>query len=99
MDGCFFCLAGEPPALQLVNAYNFVIHAAKTDFGGVFDGVDAVARGDALFERAVVVALGGRHIENDVNASLVQCHGVERGEDAVIFEFNGFWMSHAVAIN
>ena len=83
----------------LVYVYNFVIQVAESDFGGVFDGVDAVARGDTLFEGFVVVALGWRHIENDVNASLVQCHGVERGEDAVIFEFYGFGMRHTVAIN
>ena len=63
------------------------------------DGMRAVLLLDALDERTVVVALAGRHAKDDVDASLVERHGVERGEDAVVLEFHWFGRGHTVAVD
>ena len=54
---------------------------------------------DALDERSVVVVLAGLHVEDDVHACLVECHGVEGGEDAVVLQLHGLRRCHAVAVD
>ena len=50
------------------------------------DGVSTVAALDALKQRAVVVALLGLHLSDEVDASLVECYGVGRGQDADVLQ-------------
>ena len=65
----------------------------------MLNGVDAVLLVYAVEQVGGVVL--GRHLllVDDVNAGLVEGHGVGGGQDAVVFELHGGGMVHAVAIN
>ena len=84
--------------LLLVNTYQCVLTVAKPYHLGMLNGVDAMLLVDAVEQICGVV--GGRHllIVDDVDAGLVKGYGVGRSEDAVVFEFHGLGMVHAVAV-
>ena len=70
----------------LVDAYQFILLRAKTDFLCMVDGVGTMATLDALKQRAIVVAILGFHLSDEVDTSLIKCHGVGRGKDADVFQ-------------
>ena len=53
---------------------------------------------DALQQIGRVVL--GRHLllVDDVDAGLVECYGIGRGEDTIILQLHGLGMIHAVAV-
>ena len=69
-----------------------------TEFGSMLNSVNVVLLVDAVEEVGRVVL--GRHLLliDDVDAGLIESHGVSRGEDVVVFEFHRCWMIHAVAV-
>ena len=76
-----------------------VFFGAEAQLFGVVDDVGAVLAVDALDEGLAVVAFGGGVVEDEVEAGLVKSDGVERGEDAHVFELGGFGVSVAVAVD
>ena len=73
------CLPRDVPLPLFVQIDQLVLPAADADGLGVFERVDAVARLHAFDQ--MDLALVGRGV-HQVDARLVQRHGVQRGEDA-----------------
>ena len=65
---------------MLLHLNEFVLFGAHTELLGVVDGVGTVARGDAFQQGFIVVVLVALHAVNQLQAGLVESHGVERGD-------------------
>ena len=64
----------------------------------MFNGVNAVLSVNAVEEVCGIVLCRDLLLIDDVDAGLIESHRVSRGEDAVVFEFHGCRMIHAVAV-
>lgn len=76
-----------------------VLAGAEADLLGMLDGVDAVLLVDALGEGRGIVVGRCLHVVDDVDASLVEGHGVGGGQDAVVLQLDGGGMVHAVTVD
>ena len=65
----------------------------------MLDGVDAVLLVDAIEKVGGVICGSHLLVVDDVDAGLVEGHGVGAGQDAVVFELHGLGMVDAVAVD
>ena len=85
--------------LLSVDGDQLILAAAKANFLSVFDGVDAVTALDALFHGGYVVVGRLFLTEYEVNAGLVEGHGVGAGENAHILECHRGGIAVTVAVD
>ena len=83
----------------LVDAYQRVFLRAKTNLFGMVDGVGAMTALDALEQGAIVVALLGFHLSDEVDASLIERYGVSGGKDADVLQERCGGIGIAIAID
>ena len=83
----------------MVNADEGVLARAKAYFGCVLDGMYAMLLVDAAKEVGRVVLGSDLLLVDNIDACLIECNGVGRGEDSVVFELDRFWVVNTVAVD
>ena len=85
--------------VYLVYFDNVILTATEANLFGVLDGVDTVLLLDARLKAGGVVALGILVLVDEVEAGLVEGHGVGGGQDAHILQLGSGGIAVAVAVD